>query len=164
MKTLTRLCIGVLGGAAVACGLTSVVSAQDAELVGTWNCTGSIEDAEMGMTMTLEYEHKYTSDGSYDRTSQVRLAIAAMQVELSFSIDEAGTWRRDGMNIGETPTAIEVDSDKEMPSEIEQLVLAQIEAEAELELGNETVTPISALTASTMTLDEGEFKTSCKKA
>jgi hypothetical protein len=164
MKTLNRTCIGVVAGAAIGVSLIGTAPAQDGNLIGTWNCAGGAEDAETGMSMNLEFEQTFTGNGTYERTAEVRIAAPVMQLDLTIVIDESGTWRRDGMDLAETPTAIEISSNKAMPSQIEAFMLQQMSAEVEQELNNETVTRITSLTATTMTVDQDELETTCTKA
>ena len=165
MKTARHIGLGFVGGVALAGCLVGAASAQDSELVGTWDCSGSVQDAEIGMTMNAEFEQTFSANGTYSRTATISMAIAAMQIEFGFDMDEQGNWEREGMTLHETPTALEIVSTSEMPSPIEQMALGQMQAEAQASLNTATSSAITSLTSSAMTLDgDDDFGLSCQKA
>lgn len=165
MNSLHRVGRLVFSATAMAGLLIATASAQEDEVVGTWNCSFSVEDAASGAAMSGDFVQTYGADGNYARTGEIHVMIAAFEVDLDISIEESGAWRMvDSMVLGETMSEIVFSSDEEAPSETEQMLLQQMEAEAAATVAEETY-QITALTATTMDLnDGGEVTMSCQKA
>jgi hypothetical protein len=166
MKTLQRIGPKLLTGMAISCGLVATAFAQADDLVGTWECGLSINDPASGASVNADFETTYDSDGSYAREGQLKISIAALQLELTVGMDEAGSWRViDSQNIGETASELTLSSTSEMPSQIEQMILQQMQSESSGVVGQEEVAEIVSLTASTMELRSSDgAEMACNKA
>jgi hypothetical protein len=155
MKTFSRVCRLGLSSAAVAGCLITTAFAQEDELVGDWSCTMSTEDQEIGASLSAEFEQTYESDGTYEREGDIRVVIAAFEVDIAVSIAEAGTWRLiDAMTLGETATDLEFSSAEESPSQVEAMMLEQMQAEADAQAMEEQTTEIVSLTATMLELQD----------
>lgn len=165
MMTIGRIGFGLASGAALAGCLFGTASAQDDDLVGSWSCSTNAEDADTGMTMNIEFDQTYDSDGTYERAGKVQVAVEAFQVDVAFTMQEAGTWRRDAMVLAETMTEIELTSADESPTQISQFMLQQMQADAESDIAKEETLDISSLSAATLVLDQDDgVVTRCERS
>lgn len=166
MKTLRRICRNPLAGLAITCCLIATAQAQEDDIVGTWDCGLSIDDPASGASVNADFATTYDSDGSYERDGQLVISIAALQLNISVAMDEAGNWRVvDSTGLGETANEISFSSLSEEPSQMEQMILQQMQAESNAMLGQEEVAEITSITANAMELtsDDGSELT-CNKA
>jgi hypothetical protein len=130
---------------------------QSDDIIGDWTCDLTVDDPETGTKMNAEFEHSYDDDGTYERSGQMNIVIEAFDVDISIGIDEEGTWRWvESMVIGETTTDIEFSSTVETPSQMEQMMLAQMQAAADAESSEEQPVDIASLTATTMEIEDDD--------
>lgn len=166
MNTFQRICRQLLAGMAIIGSLIAPAFAQEDDVVGTWACGLSIDDPATGTAVSADFETTYDSDGSYERDGQLKISVAAMQLDIDVVMDEAGNWRVvESTGLGETATEISFSSLAETPSQVEQMVLQQMQVEANAMLGKEEVAEITSMTADAMVLtsDDGAALT-CNKA
>lgn len=166
MNSLHSFCRLLAKGTAVATCLVATAIAQDDNLVGTWDCGLSFTDPSIGAVITADFNMTYDRNGSYDRNGEMNISIPAFEVEISIALDEAGTWRMvSPMVVGETPSRLEFTNNDSSPSDMENMMFQQMQAEASTSLSQEETTEIASLTATTMELasDDGGPLT-CQKA
>jgi hypothetical protein len=157
--------MATLGAAALAGCLIGAPTAEDSEIVGTWNCAGSAADPAIGMTMNVEYVQTYSADKAYERTADLTIRIEAFQLDLAMTVTDSGSWRREAMAVTELMSDIQFSSANETPSPEEQATLQTIQAEAEADIGTEETMQIRSLTASTMELEDDEdMQLTCSRA
>lgn len=166
MNALHRICLSVLGGAAVTGGLITTAYAQDDNILGTWNCGLSFQDPEIGATMNVRFEQTYDADGTYVRAGEMSIAIPALQVDIAVAIDEAGTWRfLESLIVAEKMTKLDLASMSDAPTQMEQMLVEQMRAGAQAELSDEQTVNLKSLTATTMEYEDADgMLTSCQKA
>ena len=165
LKPVCRLCAGVLCGAVLGSGLMLPASAQDGELIGTWNCAGMTEDADMGVRMNIRFVQTYSADDTYERTANLTITIAAFNLDMAVSVTDSGTWSRDATTVTEIMSDIEFSSASTAPSPLEQAMLQSIQEESEADIGKEQTMQITSLTAATMEFNDGEdVAMSCERA
>jgi hypothetical protein len=152
------------GFASMSC-LIGTAFAQEDDLVGTWDCGLEYTDQSVGAAITADFDMTYDADGTYTRAGKMDISIAAFQVDISIVMDEAGNWRLvDSTALGETPTSLTFSSADEMPSEMEQMIFQQMQAEADASLDQEETTDITSLTSTSMVLaSEGGGALTCAK-
>lgn len=142
--------------------LAAASVAQESNLVGTWDCSMSMQDQEVGMQMNINFEQTYDADGSYERAGRMNISVAALQLDLTIDIDESGAWSLDGMTLTETSSDISFTSASETPSQMESMILQQIQMAAESE--PEQTVELESLTATTMEfMDDDGANASCMK-
>jgi hypothetical protein len=151
----------MFGAAILTVGLMATAKAQSDALVGTWNCSFSVE--ESGSSMTTTYERIFRDDGSYAIDGSMTVAIAQLDIDLALTIDAAGKWRVDGSRLLETLDSIEVASESENPNQIEQMIVGQMRASmGEIDSEKEEESTIVSVTATTLELDDDGLH-SCQK-
>ena len=112
--------------------LIATASAQEEQIAGTWNCSTAFEDAELGISMTAEFESTYGADGMLERDGGMNMTIAALGSEISFMVKAVGTWKAaESMVIEETISSTEFAAGSEEPSQIEQMMLQQMQAQVD---------------------------------
>jgi hypothetical protein len=164
--TLNRACRVLFGGAAVAGCLVATALAQNDDIHGTWSCGLSIQDPATGTTMNADFEQTYAADGTYERDGEMNILIEAFEVDITIVIEESGTWRWvEPMVLGETTSEIAFSSPAETPSQMEQMMLTQMQAAADAEVSQEQTVEIRSITATALELvdDEGA-EMACDKA
>jgi len=166
MNTSQRIGRRLLGGLAITGCLIGTAFAQEDDIVGTWDCGLTIEDPESGAAVRADFETTYDSDGSYARDGQLDISIAALQLEISVGMNEAGNWRVvDASSIGETTSEIKISALSETPSQMEQMIIQQMQSESTSAVGQEEVSAITSLTADVMELSSADgAELSCNKA
>jgi hypothetical protein len=166
MNTTRFFCRTLLAGLAISSGLVATVFAQEDAVVGTWVCGLSVDDPASGASVSADFETTYGSDGTYERDGQLVISIDALQLDIAVAMDEAGNWRViESTGLGETATEISFSTFSETPTQMEQMVLQQMQTESNAMLGKEEVAEITAMTADSMELtsDDGATLT-CDKA
>jgi hypothetical protein len=160
MKTFHRMA-RLLFSATVATSLMiATASAQD--VLGTWSCGMTAEDPSGEGSISVELEVTFSRDGTYRRDGEMTIVMAALQVDTSIAVRETGSWTLDSMVLTTVPGEIELQSTDESPSQMEQMIVQQMQSAAQ-DTSEESIT-ITSLTATTMTLDaEGEAMM-CEKA
>ncbi|HUF72586.1 MAG TPA: hypothetical protein VMR74_06790 [Gammaproteobacteria bacterium] len=157
MKTLPRVCQLTFASAAMTGCLIATAFAQNDDIIGTWTCDLTVDDPESGAQMNAEFEHTYDGDGTYERAGEMNIVIEAFDVDIAIGIEESGTWRWvESMVVGETTTDIEFSSAVETPSQMEQMMLQQMQAAADAESSEEQTVDISSLTATTMEIEDDD--------
>jgi len=166
MNPLQRIGRQLLCGLVFASCLTATAFAQENDIIGDWNCGLSIDDAATGSSVNARFETNYASDGSYVRTGQLQISLAAGQIKLTVAMDESGDWHVvDSKNLAETATKVSYASTSETPSPTEQMIVQQMQEGAIGELGNEVIAEITALTADALELTSTDgAELSCTKA
>lgn len=142
----------LLGLAIPAAFLLTTANAQEEEIVGTWSC--SFEMSEEETTMTGDYERSFDADGTSGLVGEMQIVVPVAGLDATFSIDGTGTWRAEDMTLYETMEEVEVGSASESPSPIEEMLVTQLQTMFSANQ-EEQSTPISALTATRLELDDG---------
>ena len=150
-----------LGLAIPAFALMSTALAQEDEIVGTWNCSMSAE--QEGMTMSMEFERIFEADGTTEIDGKMSISAPQASLEASMLIVANGTWSAESMVLTEKMTDGTVKSASETPSQLEQMFVAQMQAEFS-ENAQEEQTTITALTETTMELESGGMPLKCERA
>ncbi len=132
--------------------LMGTANAQEDEIIGTWSC--SFEMSEDEATMSAEFERRFDADGTSGLKGEMRVVVPVAGLDTTFLINGSGTWRADEMTLFEKMNNVEVGSASESPSAIEQMLVTQVQTMFS-QNQEEQSTPISALTATTMELDDG---------
>ena len=166
MNTLRCICRHLLSSLAITSCLIATAFAQEDDIVGTWACGLSIDDPASGAAVKADFETTYDSDGSYTREGQMDISIAPLQLEISVLMDEAGSWRVvESTAIGETASEIKISALSETPSQMEQMIVQQMQTESSGVIGQEEVAEITSLTADAMQLESPDGASlSCDKA
>jgi hypothetical protein len=165
MFTSKRVSGHFSSGLAIMGCLVGTAFAQEDDLVGTWDCGLEYMDPSVGAAITADFDMTYDADGTYTRAGRMDIAIAAFQVDISIVMDEAGKWRLvDSTALAETPTSLTFSAEDEMPTEMEQMIFQQMQAEANASLEQEETTDITSLTSTSMVLaSEGGGALTCAK-
>ena len=166
MNTFQRFGRSLFGGLAITSCLVAAAIAQEDDVVGTWDCGLSVDDPASGTAVDADFETTYDANGSYERDGQLNISIAALQIDIAVAMDEVGNWRIvESTSRGETATEIRFSTPSGTPSPTEQMILQQMQAEANEMLGKEEVAEITAISADSMELtsDDGAALT-CSKA
>jgi hypothetical protein len=166
MHISKRLCWNFFGSLAIISCLITAALAQEDEIVGTWDCGLSVDDPATGASVRANFETTYDADGTYSRDGSVSIVVAALQVDITIVMDEAGNWRVvDSTGLGETVTAIDFSTTSETPTQMEQMMLQQMRQEATAALSTEETAQILSLTATTMELQSNDGEAlNCSKA
>ena len=151
MNTSIRIWRLLLGGAVAGSLLISTASAQD--VLGTWTCSMMVEDPTGQGSVSAEFEMTYKSDGTYERMGLMTIVMAALQIDTSISIAESGDWTKESMVLTEMRHELEFAIADEEPSQMEQMIVQQMQAAAEA-TSEESMT-ITSLTATSMSLQPG---------
>ena len=142
---------------AASVGLASGAIAQEAELVGTWECNVSFEDADAGASMNIDFEHVFDNDGTYVMDALLSIQVPALQLSMDVAMKESGTWRVPEPNfVGLTASEYEFSATSDMPSPFETMMVQQMEAASTVEINQEQVQEISSISATTMTYEDDE--------
>ena len=165
MKPFKRKSRYLVSGVALAALFGAAASADEQQLAGTWNCNLMFEDPNIGATMTGQFEQTYKQDGSYERAGQMRIVVAAFDVDAAFTVAEAGDWRSDGVVITEMRSKLEFATVDPDPSPAAQLVVQQMQAEANAETVAEESVEITKLTATQLEFEDPDGAAAvCRKA
>lgn len=162
---LNRSCRALFCGVAVMGCLATSAFAQEDNLHGTWNCSLEFIDDEIGAVMKADFEQTYATNGTFERMGQMSIMIEAFGVDIAIGIEENGDWRMvDAMVIGETTSDVAFSSQKQEPSEMEAMILQQMQAEADADTHDESTVELKTLTATTMEFEDEEgVVSSCQK-
>jgi uncharacterized lipoprotein NlpE involved in copper resistance len=163
MKTSNRIFRLSFSILAIAGLQISTASAQD--VLGRWKCSMSMADPSGEGSVSADFDVTFNADGSYARTGAMSIVMAALQVDTSFTMAETGTWTKDAMMLTTKTDEIAFESTDDSPSQIEQMILQQMEASAQN--APEDSIMIKSLTATTMSLETGDGEDEvmmCEKA
>jgi hypothetical protein len=152
MKTSNRICRLLFSVLAIAGLQISTASAQD--VLGSWNCSMSMVDPSGEGSISAEFDVTFNADGSYERNGAMSIVMAALQVDTSFTMAETGTWTKEEMTLTTDTEEIAFESTDEAPSDIEKMILQQMESAAQTSPEDSVV--ITSLTATTMSLETGD--------
>lgn len=152
MKTSNRIYRLLFGALAIAGLQITTASAQD--VLGSWTCGMSMVDPSGEGSISAEFHMTFKPDGSYERTGAMSIVMAALQVDTSFTMAETGSWTKDAMVLTTKTEEIAFESTDEAPSQIEAMILQQMEASAQN--SPEDSMTIKSLTATTMSLEAGD--------
>ena len=151
MNTSIRVWRLIFSGAFVGSLLISTASAQD--VLGTWSCSMLVEDPANQASVSAEFEMTYRADGTYERMGVMTIVMAALQIDTAISIAESGNWKKESMVLTEIRSELEFASADEAPSQMEQMIVQQMQTAAEA--SNEESMTITSLTATSMSLQPG---------
>ena len=112
-----------------------------------------VEDPTGQGSVSAEFEMTYKSDGTYERMGLMTIVMAALQIDTSISIAESGDWTKESMVLTEMRHELEFAIADEEPSQMEQMIVQQMQAAAEA-TSEESMT-ITSLTATSMSLQPG---------
>lgn len=163
MKSFNRKTRILVSGIAMGLVVTGVAAADEEQLVGRWNCDLTFEDADFGAAMTGTFAQSYRQDGTYERAGKMRIVVAAFDVDAAFAVAESGDWRSDGKVITELRSKLEFTADD--PSPAAQLVIQQMQAEADAENVAEESVDITKLTTNELEFEDPDgAEAVCRRA
>jgi len=152
MKTSNRISLLLLSTLAIAGLQVSTASAQD--VLGSWKCSMSMVDPQGEGSITADFDVTFNANGSYERNGAMSIVMQALQVDTSFTMAETGTWTKNEMVLTTQTEEITFESTDEAPSQMEQMILQQMQASAQDAPEDEI--KITSLTATTMSLETGD--------